>query len=85
MVAIDGDPALPDRDGLVRRVSDPDGMYGMPAEAVPDVVLTGGPAAVAERVAALGAIGAERVVVSIAAGSWDRQAELVAEAVSLLG
>ena len=85
MVAIDGDPALPDRDGLVRRVSDPDGMYGMPAEAVPDVVLTGGPAAVAERVAALGAIGAERVVVSIAAGSWDRQAELVAEALSLLG
>jgi len=85
MVAIDGDPALPDHDGLVRRVSDPDGMYGMPAEAVPDVVLTGGPAAVAERVAALGAIGAERVVVSIAAGSWDRQAELVAEAVSLLG
>ena len=85
MVAIDGDPALPDRDGLVRRVSDPDGMYGMPAEAVPDVVVTGGPAAVAERFAALGAIGAERVVVSIAAGSWDRQAELVAEAVSLLG
>jgi alkanesulfonate monooxygenase SsuD/methylene tetrahydromethanopterin reductase-like flavin-dependent oxidoreductase (luciferase family) len=85
MAAVDGDPALPDRDGLVRRVSDPDGMYGMPAEAVPDVVLTGGPAAVAERIAALGAIGAERVVVSIAAGSWDRQAELVAEAVSLLG
>jgi len=85
MVAIDGDPALPDRDGLVRRVSDPDGMYGMPAETVPDMVVTGGPGAVAERIAALEAIGAERVVVSIAAGSWDRQAELLAEAVALLG
>jgi alkanesulfonate monooxygenase SsuD/methylene tetrahydromethanopterin reductase-like flavin-dependent oxidoreductase (luciferase family) len=85
MVAIDGDPALPDRDGLVRRLSDPAGMYGMPAEAVPDMVVTGGPAAVADRIAALGEIGAERVVVSIAAGSWNRQAELVAEAVSLLG
>jgi alkanesulfonate monooxygenase SsuD/methylene tetrahydromethanopterin reductase-like flavin-dependent oxidoreductase (luciferase family) len=84
MVAIGGDPALPDRDGLVRRVSDPDGMYGMPADAVPDVVVTGGPPAVAERVAALGAVGAERVVVSIAAGSWARQAELVAEAAALL-
>jgi alkanesulfonate monooxygenase SsuD/methylene tetrahydromethanopterin reductase-like flavin-dependent oxidoreductase (luciferase family) len=84
MVAIDGDPALPGRDGLVRRVSDPDGMYGMPADAVPDVVVTGGPPAVAERIAALGAVGAERVVVSIAAGSWARQAELVAEAAALL-
>jgi alkanesulfonate monooxygenase SsuD/methylene tetrahydromethanopterin reductase-like flavin-dependent oxidoreductase (luciferase family) len=84
MVAIDGDPALPDRDGLVRRLSDPDGVYGMPADVVPDVVVTGGPAAVAERIAALGAVGAERVVVSIAAGSWAGQAELVAEAAALL-
>jgi hypothetical protein len=60
-------------------------MYGMPPAAVPDMVVTGGPAAVADRIEALGEIGAERVVISIAAGSWDRQAELVAEAAALLG
>lgn len=85
VVAIDGDPALPDRAGLVRRLSDPDGMYGMPAEAVPDMVVTGGPQAVAERIAELGVLGATRVVVSLVAGSWDRQAELLAEAAALAG
>jgi len=83
-VAIDGDPTLPDRDGLVRRLSDPDGMYGMPAEAVPDILVTGGPEAVARRIADLAAIGAERIVFTLAAGSWPRQAELLAEAVSLV-
>lgn len=85
VAAIDGDPALPDRAGLVRRLSDPDGMYGMPAEAVPDMVVTGGPQAVAERIAELGALGATRVVASLVAGSWDRQAELLAEAAALVG
>lgn len=85
MVAMDGDPALPDRDGLVRRLSDPDGVYGMPADAVPDLLVTGGPAAVAERIGALGAVGAERVVVTLAAGDWSRQARLLAEAAALLG
>src|SRR5690606_7954186 len=33
MVAIDGDPSVPDRDGLVRRLTDPEGLFGMPAEA----------------------------------------------------
>src|SRR5262245_49151065 len=79
-VAIDGDPALPGRDALVRKLSDPDGLYGMPAEAVPDILVTGGPDAVADRLAGLGAIGAERVVVTLAAGDWFRQAELLAEA-----
>ncbi len=83
-VAIDGDPALPGPDALVRRLSDPDGVYGMPAEAVPDILVTGGPDAVAERLAALGELGAERVVVTLAAGDWFRQAELLAEAVALL-
>jgi hypothetical protein len=85
MVAIDGDPALPDHDGLVRLLSDPDGVYGMPAEAVPDMIVTGGPAAVAERIDALGALGAERVVFTLATGTWSRQAELLAEAVALAG
>jgi alkanesulfonate monooxygenase SsuD/methylene tetrahydromethanopterin reductase-like flavin-dependent oxidoreductase (luciferase family) len=83
-VAIDGDPALPDRDGLVRKLSDPDGIYGMPAGAVPDILVTGGPPAVAERISALRAVGAERVVVTLAAGHWSRQAELLAEATALL-
>jgi len=82
-VAIDGDPALPDRRGLVGRLSDPDGMFGMPAEAVPEMLVTGGPAAVAERIGALSRIGAERVVFTLAAGDWFRQADLLREAVAL--
>ena len=85
MVAIDGDPAMPDRDRLTRLLSDPDGIYGMPAALVPDVLLTGGADTVAARIAALGALGAERVVVTLAAGDWTRQAELLADAVTLLG
>jgi hypothetical protein len=84
-VAIDGDRALPDPDGLVRRLVDPDGMFGMPAEAVGDMVVTGGPDAVAERLAGLGAVGAAEVVVTLVAGDWFRQAELLAEARSRLG
>ena len=83
--AIDGDPALPDYDGLISALSDPDGVYGMPADAVPDILVTGRPAAVAERISALGDIGAERVVVTLAAGNWSRQLELLADARALLG
>jgi alkanesulfonate monooxygenase SsuD/methylene tetrahydromethanopterin reductase-like flavin-dependent oxidoreductase (luciferase family) len=82
-VAIHGDPDLPGPDALVRKLSDPDGVYGMPAEAVPDILVSGPPAAVAERVAGLGAIGATRVVVTLAAGNWFRQADLLAEAIRL--
>jgi alkanesulfonate monooxygenase SsuD/methylene tetrahydromethanopterin reductase-like flavin-dependent oxidoreductase (luciferase family) len=83
-IAIDGDPALPDRDALVRKLADPDGLYGMPADAVPDMVVTGGPDAAAERLAALGAIGAGEIVVTLVAGDWFRQAELLAGARSRL-
>jgi alkanesulfonate monooxygenase SsuD/methylene tetrahydromethanopterin reductase-like flavin-dependent oxidoreductase (luciferase family) len=82
VVAIDGDPALPDQAGLVQKLSDPDGAYGMPVDAVPDILVTGGPPAVAERIDALAAVGVERVVVTLAAGDWSRQAELLAEAVA---
>ena len=84
-VAINGDPSLPDRDGLVRRLTDPDGMFGMPADAVPDILVTGGADAVADRIRGLAAIGAERVVVTLAAGDWFRQAELLAEATERVG
>jgi len=79
-VALDGDPALPDRDEIVRQLTDPDGVYGMPAEAIPSILVTGDAGAVVERVAGWAALGAERVVFTLAAGDWHRQAELVAEA-----
>ena len=83
-MAIDGDPQLPDSDALTRRMTDPDGIFGMPAEAVPDILVTGAPPAVAERLDAWAGAGADRVVVTLAAGNWHRQADLLAEAVALL-
>src|SRR5262245_43634169 len=80
MLAIDGDPALPPPDALVRALADPDGLYAIPAEAVPDMLVTGGPEAAAARLAGFADIGAERVVVTLVAGDWFRQAELLAEA-----
>jgi alkanesulfonate monooxygenase SsuD/methylene tetrahydromethanopterin reductase-like flavin-dependent oxidoreductase (luciferase family) len=85
VAALTGDPALPDHDGLVRALTDPDGMFGMPADAVPGTLTLGGPAEVAARIAEYGEAGAERVVVTLAAGDWMRQAELLAEARALLG
>jgi hypothetical protein len=80
MALVDGDPTAPDPDALARALVDPDGLYGMPADAAADVVVTGPPAALAERFAALAAAGAHRVVVTVAGGDWFRQAELMAEA-----
>jgi alkanesulfonate monooxygenase SsuD/methylene tetrahydromethanopterin reductase-like flavin-dependent oxidoreductase (luciferase family) len=85
VAALSGDPALPDHDGLVRTLTDPDGIFGMPPEAVPGTLTLGGPAEVAARIAEYGEAGAERVVVTLAAGDWMRQAELLAEAGALLG
>ncbi|HSD28511.1 MAG TPA: hypothetical protein VLL75_14510 [Vicinamibacteria bacterium] len=85
VVALTGGPALPDHDGLVRALTDPDGMFGMPADAVSGTLTLGGPAEVAARIADYGEAGAERVVVTLAAGDWMRQAELLAEAGALLG
>ncbi len=84
-VAIDGDPARPDRDALERILTDPDGMYGMPAGAVDDVLLQGGPAEIAGRIRDFAAIGVERVVATVVAGDWRRQVELLAEAGALAG
>jgi alkanesulfonate monooxygenase SsuD/methylene tetrahydromethanopterin reductase-like flavin-dependent oxidoreductase (luciferase family) len=84
VAAVTGDPALPDRDGLVRTLTDPDGMFGMPADAVPSMLTLGGPDQIAARLAEYGHAGAERVVVTLAAGDWMRQAELLAEAAALL-
>ncbi len=84
MIALPGDPAVPDEGTLVRRLADPDGMFGIPREAIPNVLLRGTAAELAAQLAAFGEAGAERVVISVAAGSWQRQTELVAEARRLL-
>ena len=80
MVAVEGDPALPSRDDIRAHLADPKGRFSMPAEAIDGVVVWGGPSAVAESLAAHASAGATRVVISLAAGDWHRQAELVAEA-----
>jgi alkanesulfonate monooxygenase SsuD/methylene tetrahydromethanopterin reductase-like flavin-dependent oxidoreductase (luciferase family) len=85
VAALTGDPALPDHDGLVRVLTDPDGVFGMPAEAVPGTLTLGDPDDVAARIADYGDAGAERVVVTLAAGDWMRQGELLAEAGARLG
>jgi alkanesulfonate monooxygenase SsuD/methylene tetrahydromethanopterin reductase-like flavin-dependent oxidoreductase (luciferase family) len=80
MVAIDGDPALPDQASITASVSDPDGMFGIPAGLVDAALATGGPTAIAEHLAGPASSGAERVTVTVAAGDWFRQTELLAQA-----
>lgn len=85
VTAIAGDPDLPGHDALTRRLSDPDGMFGIPADQVPAGLHEGPPGEIAELLAEHFSRGAERVVISVAAGDWFRQAELAAEARDLLG
>ena len=61
------------------RLTDPDGVYGMPAAAV-DSILVSDPRRLVERLAGWGELGAERVVLTLAGDDWYRQADLVAEA-----
>lgn len=80
MLASEGDPAKPRAEHITALVQDPDGLFGMPPEVASDAVLQRPPAGVAEHLAQLGEAGAHRVVATIAAGDWFRQAELLAEA-----
>jgi len=84
MAAITGDPAVLDRSAVVDEVADPAGMWGFPHEAADAMVVTGPPAAIAEHLAALSQAGVGRVAVT-AIGTWSCQAELLAEAVRMLG
>lgn len=84
MVAVDGDPSLPDRATMVRSISDPDGLFGFPAEAAEDALISADPAGIAARLARFAEVGVQRVVVTFVAGDWFRQAELLAEACRLL-
>ena len=71
--------ALDSSDGVVDRLTDPDGLFGMPADAV-DSVLVRDADALATRVDGWAQLGAERVVLTLAGDDWFRQAELAAEA-----
>jgi alkanesulfonate monooxygenase SsuD/methylene tetrahydromethanopterin reductase-like flavin-dependent oxidoreductase (luciferase family) len=84
LIAMADDPTVPDHDGLVRMLTDPAGPFGMPADLVPQILVTGGTAEAAARLADYAASGADRLVASFAAGDWHRQAELVAEAAGQL-
>jgi hypothetical protein len=84
LIAMADDPTVPDHDGLVRMLTDPAGPFGMPADLVPQILVTGGTGEVAARLADYAASGAERLVASFAAGDWRRQADLVADAASQL-
>jgi alkanesulfonate monooxygenase SsuD/methylene tetrahydromethanopterin reductase-like flavin-dependent oxidoreductase (luciferase family) len=84
MTALSPDPSLPSDDALTRQLADPDGMFGIPAEAQSGMLVRGDPAALAEHLAPYAAAGAQRLVVSIAGGDWFRQTELIAEARALL-
>ena len=80
MVALDGDPSVPDRDTIISLLADPDGMFGIPAEAAPDAFLTGGPGALADLLGRLAQAGIHRTIIQFVGGDWSRQTELVAEA-----
>lgn len=83
MASIAGDPTMPDRRTAVETVADPAGMYGFPHEVADAMLMTGTPAEIAKELAALRDAGAERVTVTLV-GDWSRQAELLAEAGSML-
>jgi alkanesulfonate monooxygenase SsuD/methylene tetrahydromethanopterin reductase-like flavin-dependent oxidoreductase (luciferase family) len=83
LIALDDDPDLPDDATVRARLTDPDGVFGMPPEAVDEMLVRGSTADVATRLRALRAAGADRVVASIAAGDWARQTALFAEAGAL--
>jgi hypothetical protein len=85
MAVIDGDPSVPTWDEVVDALSDPAGRFGMPANAVANAVTTGDPSTIGERLAGYADAGAHRVIVTVAAGDWHRQAELLAEAIRSLG
>lgn len=82
VTALEGDPALPPPERLVAQLTDPDGTFGMPPEMVPSILVTDG-ARLRERVAAWAELDITRVVISVAAGDWHRQAELAATALDL--
>jgi alkanesulfonate monooxygenase SsuD/methylene tetrahydromethanopterin reductase-like flavin-dependent oxidoreductase (luciferase family) len=83
MLALPDDPALPDEAALLHRLTDVDGIFNMPPDIIPSVLLRSTPLELADLLRQYAAAGASRLVISVAAGDWRRQVELVAEARSL--
>ncbi len=81
MIALEGDPSLPNKYDLRRRLTDPDGMFGIPPDLIPTMLMEARPDDLASQFAEYAAAGATRMVVTVAAGDWFRQTELLAEAV----
>jgi alkanesulfonate monooxygenase SsuD/methylene tetrahydromethanopterin reductase-like flavin-dependent oxidoreductase (luciferase family) len=79
-VALRGDPSLTSRDDVLRRMADPEGLYGMPRAVADEFLVYGDVDEIATRLHAYGDAGAARIVVTFAAGDWRRQAELLARA-----
>jgi alkanesulfonate monooxygenase SsuD/methylene tetrahydromethanopterin reductase-like flavin-dependent oxidoreductase (luciferase family) len=84
IVGLDGDPDLPSRDTITSLITDNDGMFGIPAAQARGAFLTGGPGQLAGHLGRLADAGAHRTIVTIVAGHWSRQTDLVAEAQSQL-
>lgn len=71
----------PAREAFVNSLID---VHGMPPEQAAHVPIAGDPPAVAERLGAFGAAGAERMVLNLDGDDWYRQCELLAEANALV-
>ena len=84
VLALRGDPDLPDRATVIRALADPDGMFGIPAEQAENMLVYGDSAAVAGPLAAFAAEGVRRVVVTLPGGDSFRQTEPLGQAVALL-
>ena len=80
-VAITDDPTLPRRGEVLRRVTDPDGLFAIAEERL----VFGDVELVADHIRAYGHAGAARAAVTFAAGDWHRQADLLASALALAG
>jgi alkanesulfonate monooxygenase SsuD/methylene tetrahydromethanopterin reductase-like flavin-dependent oxidoreductase (luciferase family) len=83
MLALPDDPAMPDEAALLHRLTDVDGMFNMPPDIIPSTLVRSTPLQLADLLRQYAAAGASRLVVSVAAGDWQRQVELVAEGRSL--
>jgi alkanesulfonate monooxygenase SsuD/methylene tetrahydromethanopterin reductase-like flavin-dependent oxidoreductase (luciferase family) len=84
VVAMPDDPDhVPDRATIVTSLSDPDGMFGFPADHAEQALVYGDPRFVAGHLADYAEAGVERVVVTLPAGDWFRQTELLAQAANM--
>lgn len=73
LAALRGDPALPDEHTLTRYLADVDGPFGIPAEYVRDMLVTGTTDGVAAHLADAARWGTRRVVVTFAGGGTARR------------